>query len=85
MSGQAPSIRLVNPCRSIAAIIFALCMTVSAFAKPKSLQIYFIDVEGGQSTLVVSPSGQSLLIDTGWPDFETEMPIVSRSRRKLPG
>jgi competence protein ComEC len=30
------------------------------------LQIYFIDVEGGQSTLVVSPSGQSLLIDTGW-------------------
>jgi beta-lactamase superfamily II metal-dependent hydrolase len=31
------------------------------------LQIYFIDVEGGQSTLVVTPSGQSLLIDTGWP------------------
>ena len=32
------------------------------------MQIYFIDVEGGQATLVVSPSGQSLLIDTGWPD-----------------
>ncbi len=36
----------------------------------KPLQIYFIDVEGGQSTLVVSPSGQSLLIDTGWPGYE---------------
>jgi competence protein ComEC len=33
---------------------------------PKPLQIYFIDVEGGQSTLFVTPQGQSLLIDTGW-------------------
>jgi competence protein ComEC len=33
----------------------------------KDLEIYFIDVEGGQSTLFVSPSGQSLLVDAGWP------------------
>ncbi len=32
------------------------------------LQIYFIDVEGGQATLFVTPEHQSLLIDTGWPD-----------------
>ncbi len=32
------------------------------------LLIYSIDVEGGQSTLLVSPTGSSLLIDTGWPD-----------------
>ena len=32
----------------------------------KALEVYFIDVEGGQSTLFVSPSGQSLLVDTGW-------------------
>jgi len=44
------------------------CAAAPASAKP--LQIYFIDVEGGQSTLVVSPSGQSLLIDTGWPGYE---------------
>src|SRR5258708_23839700 len=31
------------------------------------LRGYFIDVEGGQSTLFVTPAGQSLLIDTGWP------------------
>ena len=31
------------------------------------LLIYSIDVEGGQSTLLVSPSGASLLLDTGWP------------------
>jgi len=33
------------------------------------LSVYFIDTEGGQSTLFVSPSGESLLVDTGWPDF----------------
>jgi len=35
---------------------------------PKALQIYFVDVEGGQATLFVTPEGNSLLIDTGWPD-----------------
>ena len=35
-----------------------------------SMQIYSIDVEGGQSTLIVSPSGESMLIDTGWAGFE---------------
>ena len=33
----------------------------------KSLDVYFIDVEGGQATLFVSPSGQSMLVDTGFP------------------
>jgi beta-lactamase superfamily II metal-dependent hydrolase len=32
----------------------------------KNLEIYSIDVEGGQATLVVSPAGESLLVDTGW-------------------
>lgn len=35
----------------------------------KTLEIYFIDVEGGQSTLIVDPEGESLLIDAGWDDF----------------
>jgi len=33
----------------------------------KSLQIYVVDVEGGNATLIVSPTGESLLIDTGNP------------------
>jgi len=33
----------------------------------KPLDIYFIDTEGGQATLFVSPSGQSMLVDTGFP------------------
>jgi competence protein ComEC len=34
---------------------------------PGSLNIYYVDVEGGAATLIVAPSGESLLIDTGWP------------------
>jgi len=33
----------------------------------KPLDIYFLDTEGGQATLFVSPSGQSMLVDTGFP------------------
>ena len=43
----------------------------NATASPESgkpLQIYFVDVEGGQATLFVTPEGKSLLIDTGWAD-----------------
>lgn len=36
-------------------------------SKAKHLLIYSIDVEGGQSTLIVGPQGDSLLVDTGWP------------------
>jgi len=53
---------------SLCALLIALPSAGAAAVKP--LQIYFIDVEGGQATLVVSPLGQSLLIDAGWPGYE---------------
>jgi len=43
------------------------CCSARAFAKPRTLDIYFIDVEGGAATLIVTPAGESLLIDTGFP------------------
>ena len=36
----------------------------------ETLDIYVIDVEGGGATLFVSPSGESMLVDTGWPGFD---------------
>jgi competence protein ComEC len=48
------------------AIVAGLSAAVVLGAERKTLDIYFIDVEGGQSTLVVTPSGQTLLIDAGW-------------------
>jgi len=35
-----------------------------------TLDIYFIDVEGGQSTLIVTPARESLLVDTGFAGFD---------------
>lgn len=35
-----------------------------------ALRVYFADVEGGQATLFVTPQGESLLVDTGYPGFD---------------
>ena len=58
--------------KKLAAVLLALSIGLlaglPARAAKRDLRVYFIDVEGGQSTLFVTPTGQSLLIDTGWPD-----------------
>lgn len=50
-------------------LLSLLFFTLSAVAAEKTLDVYFVDVEGGQATLFVSPSGQSMLVDTGWAGF----------------
>jgi competence protein ComEC len=45
-------------------VLFSGAPVARAASKP--LQVYFIDVDGGQATLFVTPNGKSLLIDTGW-------------------
>src|SRR5881396_4175140 len=48
-------------------IIFALLAVPGMLqAQSRNLDIYWIDVEGGAATLIVSPSGESMLIDTGF-------------------
>lgn len=62
-----PSDTISSVIAKIAAfIVFAALPSVAA---AKDLTVYFIDVEGGQATLFVTPAGESLLIDTGWPGF----------------
>ncbi len=52
----------------------AFLLAAAALAADKTLDIYFIDVEGGQATLLVSSSGQSLLIDVGFAGLDTAHP-----------
>lgn len=49
-------------------LLFALLLFPAGtlHAQPQHMDIYWVDVEGGAATLIVSPSGESLLIDTGW-------------------
>jgi len=62
---------------SIIAAVVALAVqpALAVFASANTLDIYFIDVEGGQSTLIVTPAGQSLLVDTGFAGFENRDPL----------
>jgi len=64
-------------------LLFLSAFAVPAPATGKSLQIYFVDVEGGQATLFVTPAGQSMLIDTGWPgnDFRDADRIVAAAHK----
>lgn len=48
--------------------LLALPALVRADASDGRLDMYFIDVEGGAATLIVTPAGESLLIDSGYPD-----------------
>lgn len=56
--------------RAFLAAFVTLSLASTAFAGKKDgrLDIYFIDVEGGAATLIVTPAGESLLIDSGYPD-----------------
>jgi competence protein ComEC len=56
--------------RTLFALFLAAVVTVApaqAQAPAKTLQIYYIDTEGGQATLFVAPSGETLLVDVGNP------------------
>jgi beta-lactamase superfamily II metal-dependent hydrolase len=46
-------------------LIISLVFLSAPLRAAGSLTVYFIDTEGGQSTLFVSPSGQTMLVDTG--------------------
>ena len=52
--------------RSIWLVLFLLGPVSVARAQAKNLDIYWIDIEGGAATLMVTPSGESLLYDAGW-------------------
>lgn len=49
------------------AIFFAYALTVFAGPSDHRLDLYWIDVEGGAATLIVTPAGETVLIDTGNP------------------
>jgi len=50
----------------IVVTVLLIVALASAASGAQALEIFFIDVEGGASTLIVTPAGQSLLIDAGY-------------------
>ncbi|HVK58302.1 MAG TPA: hypothetical protein VM735_05935, partial [Candidatus Kapabacteria bacterium] len=48
-------------------LLLAMCLSTTQGAERNSLDLYWVDVEGGAATLIVTPAGESVLIDTGMP------------------
>jgi hypothetical protein len=55
-----------------------LALFTASLAAAPNLELYFIDVEGGKSVVMVSPSGQSMLFDVGWPAFNNRPASTER-------
>jgi competence protein ComEC len=65
--------------------VFAATLTAAQAPSTKPLDIYVVDTEGGKATLFVSPTGQSLLIDSGNPggrDTDRIMEVVNQAGLK---
>jgi beta-lactamase superfamily II metal-dependent hydrolase len=63
----------------VAAICAAL-VVVAAAAADDQLRIYFIDVEGGQSTLIVTPQRHAILVDAGYPGNRDADRVIAAAR-----
>jgi beta-lactamase superfamily II metal-dependent hydrolase len=62
-------------------LIFATCVRLAwADAKTKTLDVYWVDSEGGGSTLIVTPANESVLIDTGNPGGRDAARIVAAAK-----
>jgi competence protein ComEC len=55
--------------RHFALITLLLALFVLALPAAKTLDMYVIDTEGGKAILLISPSGQTMLVDAGFPGF----------------
>jgi competence protein ComEC len=59
--------------RVLAAALGAVVLAAQT-TSTKSLDIWVVDVEGGKAALFVTPAGQSVLVDSGWPGFDGRDP-----------
>src|SRR3989441_5905413 len=46
-------------------MLLSLCATMAVAQTRKTLDMYVVDVEGGNAVLFVTPSGESMLVDSG--------------------
>ncbi|MEO8465732.1 MAG: MBL fold metallo-hydrolase [Gammaproteobacteria bacterium] len=61
---------------------FLSSCSFSAPAQNRTFDIYWVDVEGGAATLVISPSGESLLYDAGWESNDRDAKRIFEAARQ---
>src|SRR6187551_3310215 len=61
-------------------VLVLAASVVRADQKTKTLDFYWIDSEGGGSTLIVTPNNESVLIDTGNPGGRDPSRIIAAAK-----
>jgi competence protein ComEC len=65
--------------------LFVVLISSSAMPAAKSLDMYVVNTEGGKAFLIITPSGQSILVDAGLPGFNDRDPIRIEEAAKAAG
>lgn len=68
--------RWLLPC-----LLLALAGPLPAAEAPRGLDVYYADTEGGAATLIVTPAGESILIDCGNPGKRDAQRIADVARK----
>jgi competence protein ComEC len=67
----------------LALAAFGLAYPGAPSAQTKNLQIEWIDTEGGAATLILTPEGESFLIDTGYPEADRDAKRIFAAAQKM--
>src|SRR5205085_8049619 len=59
--------------RGVIGLTIVVLAAAALMRAADTLDIYFIDTEGGQATLLVTPAGQTMLIDSAFADIHTDI------------
>src|SRR5881409_2869210 len=51
--------------RALFLVLLSLCASIAVAQTRKTIDMYVVDVEGGNAVLFVTPSGESMLVDSG--------------------
>lgn len=71
--------------KRIFAVFFLLAFCAVGLPAAKTLDMYVVDVEGGKALILISPNGQTMLVDAGFPGFNDRDAIRIEEAAKAAG
>jgi competence protein ComEC len=71
--------------RNLLVLSFVALISLPAMSATKNLDMYIIDTEGGKALLLITPSGQSILVDAGFPGYSDRDAIRIEEAAKAAG
>ena len=73
----------MGPMRQILLLSLVVLLSPPVSRAAKTLDMYAVDTEGGKALLIIAPSGQSMLIDTGFgkPPRDGFQPVEFHARK----